>query len=107
MSISWPARKTKPKALGEDRVMSELGSKLRQDAVLPMRASKKRKHGVDAAEELLRIRSEIERDLTTACPEYSEFVTSLRRFASGRLSSLSNQVLGVVSAKGGEGRTTV
>ncbi len=106
MSISWPAKKTNPKAL-EDRARSELDSARHAEAVVPMRTSRKRKRSVDATEELLRVRSEIERDLNIACPEYSEFVTSLRRFASGRLSSLSNQVLGVVSARGGEGRTTV
>src|SRR4051812_10922895 len=107
MSISWPARKTIPSALGAERAMSEFDSTLRPEAVRPISASQKGKHFMHPAEELLRVRTEIEKDLNIACPEYSEFVTSLRRFASGRLSSLSNQVLGIVSAKGGEGRTTV
>jgi len=54
-----------------------------------------------------RILSEIEQDIDRACPEFQEFVRSIRRFAGNRLTATGHTVIGVVSAKESEGRTTV
>lgn len=58
-------------------------------------------------QDYLRILSEIEQDIDRACPEFQEFVKSIRRFAGNRLTATGHTVIGVVSAKEAEGRTTV
>jgi Mrp family chromosome partitioning ATPase len=55
----------------------------------------------------LRVLSEIRHEITSLCPKYVEFVHLIRRYTSTHLSSPGPKVIGVVSANGAEGRTTV
>ena len=58
-------------------------------------------------QDYLRFLSEIEQDIDRVCPEFQDFVRSIRRFAGNRLTSTGHSLIGVVSAKESEGRTTV
>jgi Mrp family chromosome partitioning ATPase len=54
-----------------------------------------------------RARDQISNDLLAACPGYSDFVSVIRRFAGSRFASASHEVIGVIGAQPGEGKTTV
>jgi Mrp family chromosome partitioning ATPase len=63
--------------------------------------------GDEHEQDYRRFLSEIEQEIDRVCPDFQEFVLSIRRFAGARLSATGHRVIGVVSARESEGRTTV
>jgi Mrp family chromosome partitioning ATPase len=111
MSISWPARKAPVAdtvlAAADEPIAGAIGFESTVIPVTAHRQPNRRRPRLSAAEHLRRVRSEIEARLDTICPKHAEFIRSIRRFASSRLSATDHNVIGVVSAVRGEGRTTV
>jgi len=65
---------------------------------------------VEAAEheqDYLRFLSEIQEDIKRVCPDFRDFVRAIRLFAGNHLPATGHRVIGIVSAKESEGRTTV
>jgi protein-tyrosine kinase len=63
--------------------------------------------GTEREQDYRRFLSEIEQEIDRVCPYFQEFVRSIRRFVGNRLSATGHRVIGVVSAKEAEGRTTI
>jgi Mrp family chromosome partitioning ATPase len=91
---------TIPEAKPSDRATKKAAAEARE-------ATKKAEAEAKRIERQVQLLAEIASDLKKVCPSYDEFASKIRRFASRQLSSEDMSVLGVVSAKAGEGRTTV